>query len=113
MEFANLYIAYKGQEAEGSRVETPLGGTSAEMDYIPDQRLVTTLNLGTAPDSTESGEATTPSDTDPDESTPTGTTPGDTEPTGKKGCGSALVTPALLMLMAAGYALCCRKDRST
>ena len=109
MEFANLYVAYKSQVAEGSRVETLLGDGLGEVDYTPDQRLVTTLNLGTAPDSTESGDATTPSDTDPDESTPTGSTPSETEPTGKKGCKSFIALPALLTLLAAGYALGKRK----
>jgi hypothetical protein len=116
MEFANLYIAYKGQEAEGSRVETPLGGSTAEADYTPDQRLVTTLNLGKAPDyigeetTPDSGNATTPSETTPEEGTPDGTTPAETQPQGKKGCKSVLALPALVTLLAAGYALTKRRD---
>ena len=110
MEFDNVYIAYESQVFEGGLVEEVIGGSYPEVAYTPDQRLVTTLSMGKAPDSTESGEATTPSDTDPEGSTPTGSTPSDTEPTGKKGCKSALVTPALLLIMAAGYALGKRKD---
>ena len=113
---ANLYIAYKGQEAEGSRVETPLGGSTAEADYTPDQRLVTTLNLGKAPDyigeetTPDSGNVTTPSETTPEEGTPDGTTPAETQPQGKKGCKSILALPALVTLLAAGYALSKRRD---
>jgi hypothetical protein len=116
MEFANLYIAYKGQEAEGSRVETPLGGSTAEADYTPDQRLVTTLNLGKAPDyigeetTPDSGNVTTPSETTPEEGTPDGNTPAETQPQGKKGCKSILALPALVTLLAAGYALSKRRD---
>lgn len=112
MEFANLYIAYKSQVAEGSRVETLLGEGLGEVDYTPDQRLVTTLNMGKAPVYTEDGTA--PNETDPndDEGGPDGGAPAESEtgPAGKKGCRSALVPPAFLLLMAAGYALCRRKD---
>lgn len=110
MEFANLYIAYKSQVAEGSRVETLLGEGLGEVDYTPDQRLVTTLSMGKAPAYTEDGTA--PNETAPHESGPDGGAPAESEtvPAGKKGCRSALVPPAFLLLMAAGYALCRRKN---
>ena len=118
MEFANLYIAYKGQEAEGSRVETPLGGSTAEVDYTPDQRLVTTLNLGKAPDyigeetTPDSGNVTTPSETTPEDDTPDDTIPAETQPQGKKGCRSliSLSVPAILL---AAYALLRRREDGT
>lgn len=106
MEFANLYIAYNAQEAEGSRVETLLGGETTEVDYTPDQRLLTTLDLGTPPtdsgeDTNADGEATTEEDAYSDTQAP---------PVGKKGCRSVLALPALASLLAAGYALGKRKD---
>ena len=110
MEFANLYIAYKSQDAEGSRVETLLSGTAAEVDYTPDQRLVTTLNMGKAPAYT--GEETTAADTEAPTapSDGTGIAPNDTQPAGKKGCKSALGLPALIPLLAAGLLLRRRED---
>ena len=110
MEFANLYIAYKSQDAEGSRVETLLSGTAAEVDYTPDQRLVTTLNMGKAPAYT--GEETTAADTEAPTapSDGTGIAPNDTQPAGKKGCKSILALPALIPLLAAGLLLRRRED---
>ena len=116
MEFANLYIAYKAQVAEGSRVETLLGKDLGEVDYTPDRRLVTTLSMGKAPDyigeetAPDSGNVTTPSETAPEEGTPDGSTPAETQPQGKKGCKSVLALPALVTLLAAGYALTKRRD---
>ena len=111
MEFANLYIAYKSQDAEGSRVETLLGQSYPEVDYTPDQHLVTTLNMGKAPAYT--GEDTTAADTEaptaaPDESE----TPAEsqTQPAGKKGCRSTLALPALITLLAVGVILRRRED---
>jgi hypothetical protein len=114
MEFDNVYIAYHSQVFEGGRVETALGGDAGEVDYTPDQRLVTTLSMGKAPDYTEdsttaeSDDVTTPSGTTaPEESTPSES---ETQPAGKKGCKSVLLPPTLLILMASGYVLCRRKD---
>ncbi len=118
MEFANLYIAYKGQEAEGSRVETPLGGSTAEVDYTPDQRLVTTLNLGKAPDyigeetTPDSGNVTTPSETTPEGGPSDGTTPAETQPQEKKGCRS-LISLSVPVILLAAYALLRRREDGT
>ena len=110
MEFANLYIAYKSQDAEGSRVETLLSGNTAEVDYTPDQHLVTTLNMGKTP--TYTGEDTTAADTEAPTapSDETDAAPNDTRPSGKKGCKSILAMPALTALVAAGIVLRRRED---
>ena len=110
MEFANLYIAYKSQDAEGSRVETLLSGNTAEVDYTPDQHLVTTLNMGKTP--TYTGEDTTAADTEAPTapSDETDAAPNDTRPSGKKGCKSILAMPALTALVAAGIVLRRRDD---
>ena len=113
MEFANLYIAYKSQIAEGSRVETLLGGEYGEVDYTPDQHLVTALSMGKAPTYTEDDTTlneTTPEGSTPDENRPEGSTPADTEPVEKKGCKSFIALPAYLTLLAAGYAMTKRRD---
>ena len=109
MEFANLYIAYSGQEAEGSRVETLLGGHTADTDYTPDQRLITTLDMGKAPADTD-GDATAEGETSAEPPADTGTAPTETQPAGKKGCKSVLTLPALLILPAVGMLLHRRKD---
>ena len=109
MEFANLYIAYSGQEAEGSRVETLLGGHTADTDYTPDQRLITTLDMGKAPADTD-GDTTAEGETPAEPPADTGTAPTETQPAGKKGCKSVLTLPALLILPAVGMLLHRRKD---
>ncbi|MBQ9151216.1 MAG: hypothetical protein IJX72_03110, partial [Clostridia bacterium] len=96
MEFDNLYIAYESQNAEGSRIETPLGGTPAEVPYTPDQRLVTTLNLGNAPVSDEDTTADAGNVTEPvtdNGTTPQESAPSNTEPVNEKGCKSEVVAP--------------------
>ena len=125
MEFKNLYIAYKSQVAEGSRVETLLGGSTSETDYTPDQRLVTTLSMGkdpayteevtspdtgdaTAPDTSEVTDPTTPTDTAAPDSTPDG---GDTtEPAAEKGCKSFIAVPTLMLFSTAGALLIRRRE---
>ncbi len=105
MEFANLYIAYKSQVAEGSRVETALTWDAGEVDYTPDSRLMTTLSLGKEPEYTEDdttpdmGDVTTPVGT-----TPEGTDPAESENRGGegKGCKSILAIPALLPILGVG-----------
>ncbi|MBQ4112285.1 MAG: hypothetical protein IJD38_05770 [Clostridia bacterium] len=110
MEFDNVYIAYESQVFEGGRVETALGGDAGEVDYRPDQRLVATLSMGKAPGYTEDGTVSendgvnTPSETSPEPSE------SETQTTGKKGCKSVLLSPALLILMAACCVLYRRKD---
>ena len=115
MEFANLYIAYKGQEAEGSRVETLLGGSTTEVDYTPDQRLVTTLKTGKDPAITD-GET---SDNPDNSAEPTDTTApvgggnpseSETADVGKKGCRSMIALPAILLSILGGALLVRRKE---
>ena len=86
MEFANLYIAYESQVAEGGRIETALGGSTEQVAYTPDNRLLTTLSLGevTPEDSTTAPEGDTSETADDD---------GD-----KKGCKSMAATPWLLLV---------------
>jgi hypothetical protein len=122
MEFANLYIGYKSQVAEGSRVETLLSNVSPEVDYTPDQRLVTTLSLGKEPAYTDEETApvtetpTEPSETEPsDTENPMGTEPSsesDTLPPAKKGCRSALALPSALLLVCAGVLVFGRKKEN-
>ena len=118
MEFANLYIAYKSQIAEGSRVETPLGTESAEVDYTPDNRLTTTLALGKDPAYTDSVADGTTADPDnvPDPNAhggedTTAETPEETTG-GKKGCKSVLALPALATLLAAAVVLRRREEEN-
>ena len=113
MEFADLYIAYKTQEAEGSRVEAPLS-SSGDVDYTPDSRLVTTLTMGQQPSYT--------GDAQPDEDTTASVTDGQGEttaaiidgtvteaPPARKGCRSALLTPVAMLLALAGVAFVKRR----
>ena len=111
--YEDLLKYYKSQIAEGSRVETLLGGEYGEVDYTPDQHLVTALSMGKAPTYTEDDTTlneTTPEGSTPDESRPEGSTPADTEPVEKKGCKSFIALPAFLTLLAAGYAMTKRRD---
>lgn len=115
MEFANLYIAYKSQVAEGSRVEIALGETAETVTYTPDSRLMTTLNLGKAPATSEEETTSDAGDTPTTPSDENTNTPDVSEPDSqpqsqKKGCKSVLLAPAMTVLLAAGYALCRRKD---
>ena len=110
MEFDNVYIAYESQVFEGGLVEEVIGGSYPEVAYTPDQRLVTTLSMGKAPDYI--GEDTTAEgDNTTDPSQPTDTSAeAPTEPAGKKGCKSVLALPALVTLLAAGVLLRRRDD---
>ena len=110
MEFDNVYIAYESQVFEGGLVEEVIGGSYPEVAYTPDQRLVTTLSMGKAPDYI--GEDTTAEgDNTTDSSQPTDTSAeAPTEPAGKKGCKSVLALPALVTLLAAGVLLRRRDD---
>ena len=105
MEFDNVYIAYESQVFEGGLVEEVIGGSYPEVAYTPDQRLVTTLSMGKAPDYI--GEDTTAEgDNTTDPSQPTDTSAeAPTEPAGKKGCKSVLALPALVTLLAVGVLL--------
>ncbi len=110
MECANLYIAYASQVADGSRVESLLGGNYGEVAYTPDQRLVNTLNLGQdSPTEDETGANTT-------STTENGTSGGDGAgtsdvPTKDQGCGSAVIAPIALLMIAAGCALCRKRKK--
>lgn len=108
MEVANICIAFASQVADGSRVETALGGTYGEMTYIPDQRLVSTLNLG-KPMVTPEEEMTSAGYDDTESVSENNTLAGDNttvdEPSSqKKGCNSTVFAP-IILLMAAGFIL--------
>ena len=53
MEFANLYIAYEIQVAEGGKIDTALTPSTEQIAYTPDTRLLSSLNMGSAPAETE------------------------------------------------------------
>lgn len=113
MECANLYIAYASQIADGSRVETLLGGNYNEIVYTPDQRLVNTLNLGKAdPSEDESGaateEITSAAENGMSNENSTGAS---VTPEKDRGCGSAVIAPVALLMMAAGWALCRKRKK--
>ncbi len=123
MQFDNLYIAYKTQNTEGSRVETALGGDLPTVEYTPAEHLLTTLNLGTdkvTPDidtetqPVESTPVETTPDTDADtESQPVETTADtvpDTEKPKDKGCGSLVMLPAALLSLI-GCAACLHRGQ--
>ena len=113
MEFDNLYIAYASQTAEGSRLETPLSGSATEVPYTPDQKYVTTLNLGNIHAGEESQttfetEVITENNTRPSEESsvyPSVTTDQDQQ----KGCKSVIYLPAILLTVLGGYVLCRKK----
>ena len=93
MEFANLYIAYASQIADGGKIETPLSGSTEQVAYTPDTRLLTTLSLG----------ENTPEDTTSPEGEASDTTDEDNV---KKGCKSMTAMPWLLLIpLALPYAL--------
>ncbi len=84
MEFANVYIAYKTQVADGGKVDTALGGDAGQGAYTPDDRLLTTLTLSVlAPEDTTAPESESPDTSEGDD--------------GKKGCKSVAATPWLLL----------------
>lgn len=112
MEFANIYISYESQNAEGSRIETLLGQSYAEVNYTPDQRLVATLNLGTDRVTGEDpADTEKPADTEAPVVTEANSEskqePADTKPAGK-GCKSVMPAPFALVALAA-VALCRRR----
>jgi hypothetical protein len=86
MEFANLYIAYQTQVAEGGRVDSTLTSSTEPLAYTPDKHLLDTLDMGKAPDT-------------PDTNTETGTaqTPAEPQEPAKKGCKSLLSAPMALV----------------
>ena len=90
MEFANLYIAYEVQVAEGGKVDTALTPSTEQIAYTPDTRLLSSLNMGSAPAETET-EANT--EHSPDTST--------TEEPQKKGCKSAFAAPVAMIALIA------------
>ena len=96
MEFANLYIGYQTQVADGGRVDTALGNSTEQIAYTPDNRLLSTLDMGSAP---AEGEA---------ETDPTAQTQPE-EQMQKKGCKSLVAFPAVLIAIAACAVVCSKK----
>ncbi len=86
MEFANLYIAYQTQVAEGGIIQAALGEDLEQVTYTPDNRLLSSLDMGKAPEKaepeTESGAGVV---TEPEEQ--------------RKGCKSLLTTPMALIAL--------------
>ncbi len=107
MECANLYIAYASQIADGSRVETLLGGNYSEVTYVPDQHLVNTLNLGQAsPDEEETTSDGAGEETVDQNGANGGEGMTTTDPTQKeKGCKSVVIAPIALLMTAVGCIL--------
>ena len=100
MEFANLYIAYQTQIAEGGRVDTALTKTDAQIDYTPDTRLLNTLSMGGTPDQPQ---GTDTADTNAEnESTPVQDEP-------KKGCKSVTFAPVAFALVTLCAVICKKK----
>ena len=97
MEFANLYIAYETQVAEGGRVDTSLTKTEAQIDYTPDTRLLDTLDMGQAPVEQETEYAPGSSETLTE------------EPMQGKGCKSILPAPVVFTLCMCAAASCKKK----
>jgi len=85
MEFANLYIAYETQVAEGGRVDSALTKSTEQADYTPDKHLLDSLNMGTAPESETDSESGAESATEPEEQ--------------QKGCKSLLAAPTALIAL--------------
>ncbi len=112
IEFSNIYIAYAAQEAEGSRVETPIVPVTTTTAYTPDQSLLTTLSLGADAVDPDTTIDTTPPETAPETE---GTTPSSSEtdiPNEKeRGCASVLGFTAMpVMMTLIGYALSKKRD---
>lgn len=105
MEFANLYIAYKSQVAEGSRVEAVITAPETIIDYTPDSRLMQSLSTGAEPEYTVPDDIPTTNDTTADGDAPTD------EPAPQRGCKSVLLAaPALMGLLAAAYVILRKKQ---
>ena len=113
MEFANLYIAYTTQVAEGGKVESALTESTEQVSYTPDTRLLTTLSTGTAPeDETQATESETQ---EPEQSEQQSSTGAATQaPEQDAGCKSmataSTVFTVLFALMACTFA--CKKKES-
>ena len=106
MEFANLYIAYKSQIAEGSRLETVLKAPTTEITFTPDGRLTNTLTLGAEPEYLVKEEQPT---SGADNQGPADQNGNDSDKKG--GCKSVVATvPALLGVLAAAYVLLRKKQ---
>ncbi len=110
MEFANVYIAYEGQVAEGSHVSTALTPAEGTVAYTPDTALLTTLRFGQETGG-ESGDDTTGTDTS---DAPAVSEPfeSETEAQKKSGCASVMRATVLWpMLFGAGW-LCIHANRN-
>ncbi len=93
MEFANLYIAYESQVAEGGKLDTALTPSTEQIAYTPDNRLLSSLDMGKAPAETEPAEDTAPVE----------------EPIQKKGCKAIFAAPAVITTLIACAAVCRKK----
>ena len=98
MEFANLYIAYQTQIAEGGIIQTALGASGEQVSYTPDNRLLSTLDMGNAPAKPETQ----------DTNEPAGSTQAEPEEQ-KKGCKATFAAPAALIALAACVAVYTKK----
>ena len=97
MEFANLYIAYTTQVAEGGKVETPLEQVEQQITYTPDTRLLTTLSTGvTTEEDTQSTQKEITEGCDPDATEPEEAV---------KGCKATAAGMIALMITLAACAL--------
>ena len=88
MEFANLYIGYQTQVADGGRVDTALGNSTEQLAYTPDTRLLSSLDMGTAP-------------AEPETETETGVDVLYGEETEKKGCKAIFTAPVAIISLIA------------
>ncbi len=96
MEFANLYIAYQTQVAEGGCIQTALQSPSEQVTYTPDTRLVSTLALGQEADEQVTQQDTTTGEPDePDEP--------------KRGCKATAPLAAIPLLLLTTLALTKKK----
>ncbi len=119
MEFDDLTISYTETVVEGAHLTASFAATARETTVTPDDRLVTTLNLGSElPDETETepaseteGETTsepaseTSSESASDESPATG----ETQAAKESGCGSTIGGGAILLTLTACGILINRK----
>ncbi len=96
MEFANLYIAYHTQVADGGKVDTLLGENPTQTAYTPDTRLLSSLDMGTPP-------------AEPETETETNVDVLYGEETEKKGCKAIFAAPVATITLIACAVVCKKK----
>ncbi len=106
MEFGNIYISYSAQEAEGSKLQTPLLPTETETTVKADDRLLTTLSLGQDQVTVHETDTADESMTDV-ETSPVSDSETDVETDG--GCASAVTVLAIWPFVLGGAYLCLTK----